>query len=162
MIKILREFHPTNEVNFKRMNYTNEIMISLPRSKVIELFDNSENMKKWQKGLINYEFIEGKPGKKGSKMKLLYEMGKRKIEMIETITQNSLPNEFHGTYEAKGVFNIVKNYFIEINKHQTKWIQENEFNFTGFMRFIAPLMKGSFKKQTCSTLEDFKTFAEKH
>ena len=31
------------------MKYTTEIIIDLPRSKVIELFDSTENMYKWQR-----------------------------------------------------------------------------------------------------------------
>lgn len=39
------------------MKYTNEIQIDVPRDRMIELLDDAENMKHWQKGLVNYEFI---------------------------------------------------------------------------------------------------------
>jgi hypothetical protein len=47
-------------------------------------------------------------------------MNSREIEMIETILVRDLPNEFSGTYEAKGVFNIVKNTFIALSNNRTK------------------------------------------
>jgi hypothetical protein len=44
--------------------------------------------------------------------KLEFQMGKRKLEMIETIISHNLPDELSGTYEAKGVFNKINNQFI--------------------------------------------------
>src|SRR5688572_32451586 len=60
-----------------------------------------------------------------------FRMGKREIEMIETITTRDLPKEFSGTYEAKGVYNIVKNSFVKLSETRTKYITENEFQFKG-------------------------------
>ena len=142
------------------MKYANEIEIKLPRQKVIELFDNPDNMPKWQEGFVSFEPQSGKPGEEGSTAKLNYKMGKREVEMIETITKRNLPDEFNGTYEAKGVFNIVNNSFIVLDKNKTKWVSENEFQFKGFMKIIAFLMPGAFKKQSFKYMKDFKKFAE--
>ena len=49
------------------MKYTTQVEINLPRKRVIELFDNSENLKKWQEGLISFDHIEGEAGKEGAK-----------------------------------------------------------------------------------------------
>ena len=95
------------------MKYTLEINIDLPRQKVIELFDDPDNMAKWQPGFVSFEHLHGKPGEEGASAKLKYKMGKREVEMIETITKRNLPDEFNGTYEAKGVFNIIRNRFID-------------------------------------------------
>ena len=129
------------------MKYTNEIEISLPRAKVVELFNNPENMPKWQEGLISFETVSGEPGQEGARAKLKYKMGKREIEMVETITKNNLPDEFNGTYEAKNVFNIIRNTFIDQGK-TTKWVAENEFRFDGFMKLMGLFMPGAFKKQS--------------
>ncbi len=142
------------------MKYTTEIEINKPVEKVIELFDNPENMKKWMNGLQSFEPLSGKAGQPCAKSKLIYKMGNREIEMIETITVRNLPDEFSGTYEAKGVFNIVKNSFISISDNTTKYLTENEFQFKGFMKIIALLMPGAFKKQSLKYLIDFKNFVE--
>ena len=142
------------------MKYTTEIEIDLPRDKVIELFDSVENLKHWQDGLVTFEPISGTPGEVGSKAKLKYKMGSRDIEMIETITHKDLPREFHGTYEAKGVFNKIENTFEEVGPNKTRWISENEFICTGFMKIFAWLMPGVFKKQSYKYMVDFKNFAE--
>lgn len=143
------------------MKYSTEIDINLPVARVIELFDDPENLKHWQPGLKSFEHLSGTPGQPGAKSKLLFQMGKREIEMIETVTVRNLPQEFSGTYEADGVFNIVKNYFVPIDENRTKYISEQEFQFKGFMKIMGWLMPGMFKKQSQVFLENFKNFAEK-
>lgn len=143
------------------MKYKQEIEIDKPIDQVIALFDNPDNMSKWMEGLQSFEPISGTPGQPGAKSKLKFKMGNREIEMIETITVRNLPDEFSGSYEAKGVFNIVKNKFIKISNNKTKYISECKFQFTGFMKIIAFLMPNSFKKQSMKYLVDFKEFAEK-
>lgn len=142
------------------MKYVKEIVINLPRKEVIELFDNSENIKKWQPTLIDFKHISGIPGQVGAKMKLNYSMGKRQIEMVETITLRTLPDKFEATYEAKGVWNLVQNTFIELPGNKTKWLLDTEFKCKGFMAIVCFLMPGSFKKETEKSLARFKAFAE--
>ncbi len=142
------------------MKYTNEIVINQPREKTLELFDNPDNMKYWQKGFVSFSPSEGPPGEEGSKAQLKYKMGKREVEMIETITCRNLPEELHGTYETKGVYNIQKNYFKE-EGDKTKWISETEFQFSGFMKLMSLLWgRKAFSKQSYTFMEDFKAFAE--
>ncbi|MCD6017364.1 MAG: superfamily protein [Bacteroidetes bacterium] len=142
------------------MKYSSEIEINQPIDKVIALFDNADNMKKWMEGLQSFEHLSGTPGQVGAKSKLVFKMGKRELEMIETITVKDLPREFSGSYEAKGVFNIVKNKFIALPDHRTRYVSEQEFQFKGFMKLFGLLMPGAFKKQSMKYLTDFKQFAE--
>ena len=142
------------------MKFTVKIKINLARNKVIELFDSTENLKKWQPGLLSFEHQSGTPGEVGAKSRLQYKMGKREIEMVETITVKNLPDEFSGFYEAKGVWNEMKNYFYKVDKNTTKWVSENEFRCSGFIKIIAFFMPGSFKKETMKYLEYFKEFSE--
>ena len=140
--------------------YTLEIDIALPRDRVIELFDNPDNMPKWQPELLEFTPTNGTPGQVGAKSNLRYQMGKREVEMTETVTRRELPDVFAGTYEAKGVWNEVINRFQEVSPDETKWIIETEFRCTGFMKLIAFLMPGSFKKQSFKCMKRFKSFAE--
>ena len=142
------------------MKYSKEILIDLPRDEVIAKMENPNNFKHWQKGFISYKHLSGDPGHEDARSKLKFKMGTREIEMIETIEKNSLPNKLFVTYDAKGVFNRQKNYFEKVNDTSTRWISDNEFEFSGFMKIIAFLMPGSFKKQTYEYMKDFKAFAE--
>ena len=142
------------------MKYTTEVTINLPRQRVIELFDDPDNMAKWQPGLLSFEPISGEPGQPGAKSRLRYDMNGRKMEMIETITSRNLPDEFAGIYDAKGVHNIIVNRFYEDGPDRTRWVTENEFQFSGIMMLFGLFMPGSFRKQSLETMNDFKAFAE--
>jgi hypothetical protein len=142
------------------MKYTVSIDLDLPRERVIELFDSVENLYKWQRGLVSFESLEGEPGQVGAKSRLVYKMGRRTIELIETVTLRDLPERFDGTYDAKGVHSIAQNRFIEVGPDKTRWEATQEFQCKGFMRIMAFLLPGAFKKQSLKYLQDFKAFAE--
>ncbi len=143
------------------MKYQNTITIKVPINRCIELLDNPDNMKHWQKGLQSYELLSGEPGAVGSKMQLNFLQGKRNLTLIETVIQNDFPHTFNATYECKGVWNLVENHFSENEEGHTVWVSDNEFKFNGMMKIMSWFMPTSmFKKQSCAYLEDFKTFAE--
>lgn len=143
------------------MKFRTTITIDLPRERMIQLFDNPATMKNWQPGLISCEPISGTPGQIGAQSRLKYKMGRRGIEMVETIIKRDLPREFSGTCEAKGVWNSVANYFEEDGPTRTTWNSDCEFRMSGFMKVIAFLMPGAFKKESVRIQERFKAWAEK-
>ena len=142
------------------MNYECEITIDLPRDKVIDLFDNPDNLPKWQPGLQSFEQISGDFGEPGAKSRLVYDENGRTIEMIETITVRDLPDELSFIYEAKGVHNVISNHFYAVGSEQTRWLLKTDFQFSGMMRLMALFMRGAFPKQTRKMMADFKAFAE--
>lgn len=144
------------------MKYTIETIIELPRDKVIKKLDNTDNLKHWQEGLVSTEHISGTPGQVGAKMKLVFKMGKRHMELIENITKRAFPNEFHGTYTTKGMHNVQENYFEELPNGHTKWVSKSEFIPTNFvLRIMTLIMPSTFKKQSKKYMDAFKNFAEK-
>lgn len=142
------------------MKYSTDIIIALPRQEVVALFDSAENLAHWQDGFVSMTPLSDTPTAPGAKAKLVYQMGKRRIEMVETIETYNFPDEFTATYEAKGVWNRNANFFEEIDPGQTRWRQESEFRFTGFMKIIGWIMPGAFPKQSNKFMQDFKAFAE--
>lgn len=143
------------------MKYTTEIIVEVPVEEFINKFDNTENMKHWQKGLVSAEHISGTPGEFGAKMKFNYKFGKRDMELIETITHKNLPHEFHGTYSAKGMLNIQENYFNTTANGYTNWVSKSEFIPLGLtMRIMTTLMPRALKKQSLIYMNNFKNFAE--
>jgi hypothetical protein len=144
------------------MKYNVELTIDLPRDEVIKKMDNVDNMKHWQRGLVSAEHLSGSPGEVGAKMQLNYKFNKREMELVETITKRNFPEEFHATYETKGMNNIQENFFESTPDGKTKWFSNCEFIPTNFMmRVMTTLMPGAFKKQTKKYMVDFKNFAEK-
>ena len=144
------------------MKYSCSITINKPIEEVIAKFDNVENLKEWMPGLQEFTHLSGEPGQPGAQSKLVFQMGKRRIEMVETVTVRDLPREFSGTYDASGVHNIVQNYFEASGETQTIYKTDQEFQFKGGMKIIGWLFPGAFKKQSMKYLTDFKAFVEKN
>ena len=143
------------------MRYITEIIIEKPLVDVAKKMNSTENMKHWQEGLVSTEHISGVPGEFGSKMKLNYDFGRRKMQLTEIITKQNFPNEFHATYNTKGIRNIQQNYFESTPEGHTKWICKNEFQPTNFvMNAMLFFMPRAFKKQTKKYMTNFKNFTE--
>lgn len=141
--------------------YTVQIEIDLPRAKVIELFDSTDNLFKWQNGLQSFEHVSGEPGQAGAKSKLVYLNGKQRVELIETVTERNLPDEFNGIYEWSSGSNTLRNRFIEISPTRTKWESTCSYEFRGFvLRMMAFFCPGMFRRQNMKFLRNFKAFAE--
>ena len=142
------------------ITYTEEIEINTNIDTVIALFDNPYNMQKYMEGIESYKVVEGNIREVGAKAEMTVLMGDKKIIMIEEIITNNLPEEKKVTYTADEVYNIVTNKFIKVSKNKTKFINEQEFEFKGFMKIIGFFMPSAFKKQSRVYLKDFKEFAE--
>lgn len=143
------------------MRYTTEILIEMPISEVIRKLNSTENLKHWQEGLVSTAHISGIPNELGAKMKMSYNFGKRKMEIIETVVKQDFPNEFHATYTTKGMRNIQENYFETTANGHTKWKSVNEFQPTNLkMSLMLFLMPSAFKKQTKSYMKNFKNYVE--
>ena len=141
------------------MKYTVEVKISLPRNRVIELFDSQENLFKWQKGLKSFDIVSGIQGEDGLKSKLIYEGKGKPVIMHETIEKYSFPDQLIAIYEADNVWNRCDNTFHD-KGNDTIWRMETEFRMKGVMRLIGFLGKKMFVSQTKSDMEQFRDFAE--
>lgn len=143
------------------MEYTTTVEIDLPRNQFLEILTNEENMKHWMRGLVSYERLSANKNTEGARTAFKFKMGKREMNMVETILKVNFPEEFFVAYDSKGVHNVQKNYFEEKNG-KTIWSSKSEFKFDSFMmKLMAFLMPGLFKKQSRQYADDFKNFAEK-
>ena len=143
------------------MNYTCEVVINLPRERVISLFDDPANLVKWQPGLVSFEPLTGVPGQPGARSRLTYRLGRRTIEMVETVTTRNLPREFSGTYATEGGCSTVRNEFHEETASRTRWLAHSEYRCDGLpMRLMSWLMPSAFRRQTQKFMDQFKAFAE--
>ena len=143
------------------MKFKLETLINKPRLHVWQIFDNPENMSKWQPALISREIITGMPGQVGAVSKLTYKEGKREFALIERIIHRDKPNNFDGMYENVFADNTIKNKFIERGKDQTLWVVETEFTFkTLLMKIAGNVMKKNYVKRTQRDMQRFKEMAE--
>ena len=144
------------------MKFSCSVDINLPVNRVIELFDNPDNMGKWQDGFVSFEHLSGVSGQPGAKAKVTYNMNGREMVLIETVKVRDLPHEFSGTYEHKHMTNSMKNSFKDLGNNKTRWTAELHYTkLNGFMiKIMAFLFPGMFKKQTQKWLNQFRDFAE--
>jgi len=141
------------------MKYACEILLARPRPVVIALFDNPENLKHWQPDLVSFEPLSGTPGQPGATSRLLYRMGSKTVELIETVTERNLPDTFAGTYTSAGIWNHIHNTFTPVGE-QTKWTVVTEFRCRGWLWLMSFFLQGMFRKQTRQFLEQFRAFVE--
>lgn len=144
------------------MKFAESIEINCPVEQVAALFVNPNHLDQWMEGFQRMEHLSGTPGKKGAKSRLTFQTGKRKMEMVETITAINLPQEFNVAYDMPSVFNTVANRFEKLSENRTKLTVDSEYKFKGIMKLLAPLFSNAFKKPVRKYLVDFKEFAENH
>jgi len=144
------------------MKYTCSIIINLPLKQVVDLWSNEDKYKKWQDGFVRIEHISGKKGEQGSQSKIYLEQGKNKIELLETIFVDNLPDERTALYEHIHMTNTQTTQFNSISDDKTKMISKVEYTkFNGIIvNALVLLMPWMFKNQSLTWLKNFKKFAE--
>lgn len=153
------------------MKYTLSIDIALPRQRVIELLEDPVLRPKWLRGLVSHEVVRGADGQVGSESRVIFQSGNQTMECTESITRREPANlhdiasdssvHFEREIVADGMWSAAREHLTESGPENTLWVSENEYRFTGPMRLVAPLMRGSFIKQSRRHMEDFKAFAER-
>ena len=144
------------------MKYTCTVDINLPIDRVASLWSDENHLKHWQDGFKSIEHLEGKPGAVGAKSRLLYQQGKKNLELTETIITDNLPDEKKALYEHVHMVNTQSTRFVQIAEHKTRYISVVEYTqFNGFLpNLMAKLFPGMFKKQSQKWMDQFKEFAE--
>ena len=144
------------------MKYTCKTTINLPRSEVVELWINENNFKKWQDGFVKIDHLSGELQAPGSQSKIYLAQSNRKMELLETVISNNLPEEKSASYEHSHMTNILTTRFKPISQTSTEYIAEVEYTkFNGIVpKLMACLFPRMFKKQNQKWLNQFKEFAE--
>lgn len=114
------------------MKFTRSVEIDLPVENVVKLFDSNENLKAWQVGFISIEHISGVAGESGAKSRILFQTGKHRMELIETIIVKNLPYEKTGLYEHKHMVNTMSSRFTSLGeKKRDMLLKSNTPNSMG-------------------------------
>ena len=143
------------------MKYRLELTLQKPRAEVWRIFDDPNNMDKWQPTLTKIERLEGVAGQPGSVAKLTFKNGDREFSLIEKVTFRAEPERLDGVYENEFADNAVKNTFLERGSNETLWKVEVEFKFkTLAMRLIGPFVKKKFVANTQRDMDRFRALVE--
>lgn len=131
--------------------------IDLPIEKVVNLGADEKHFEKWQDGFQSIDHFEGQRNSVGAKSRILLEQGKRKMELIETIISNKLPEEKKALYVHIHMTNTQTTQFQEITPNQTRYISKVEY--TELNGLMPKLFPGMFKEQSQKWMNQFKEFA---
>jgi len=144
------------------MKYTCTVEVNLPINTVVELWENENYFKEWQDGFQRIDHLSGQKGRNGATSKIYIQEGKRKMELLETIISNNLPEEKSARYEHVHMTNTQTTRFRAMSDHQTRYISEVEYlQFNSFMpKLMAKFFPNTFKKQSQKWMDQFKKFAE--
>ena len=105
--------------------------------------------------------LDGTVSAAGAVSRIVFQNGKRRIELFEFVTERNLPDEFNGRYEWKGGQNTLHNRFIELGPNQTRWESTCTYQFNSvFLKLMGVVFGGMFRKQNMKFLCNFKAFAE--
>lgn len=145
------------------MKYTCTVEIDLPIDSVVDLWNDENHFKEWQDGFVKTEPVNGEPGAIGSQSRIYLQQGKRKMELLETIRVNNLPDEKTALYEHIHMTNTQTTRFRSLSGNKTEYISEVEYlKFNGLApKIMARFFPGMFKKQSQKWMDQFKVFAEK-
>ena len=143
------------------MKYKLELPIHKPRAEVWKIFDDPDNMNKWQPSLIKIERVNGTSGQPGAVSRLTFKSGEREYALIEKVLFRAEPERLDGVYENEYAENIVRNTFLEQGQEATLWKVEVVFKFkTLLMKVLGPLKTKNFVIRTQRDMERFKALAE--
>lgn len=143
------------------MKFKLELPIHKSRAEVWKLFDDPNNMSKWQPSLIKIERLSGTAGQPGAVSRLTFKSGEREYALIEKVLFRVEPERLDGVYENEYAENIVRNTFLEQGQEATLWKVEVLFRFkTLFMKILGTLKRKNFVIRTQRDMERFKALAE--
>ena len=123
-------------------------------------FDNADNMARWQQNFESYTHKAGKPGEPGAIAELVYNEGKKRIVLKETITERREPDFLAGTYESSHGTTLIVNHFEAIDDNTTRWTSWCNFSFKGAMKFFSLFLAGAIRKRTEGDMQRFKLLVE--
>lgn len=143
------------------MKYKLELTLNKPRHEVWRVFDDPNNLDKWQPLLTKVEHLEGITGQPGSVTKLNFKNGEREYFLVERVIHREELQQLDQLFQNEFADNTNKNTFLEKGNNATLWKVEVEFKFkTLFMRLIGPFVKKRFAASTQRDMDRFKTLIE--
>ncbi len=146
------------------MKHEGYIDIDQTRDVVVALFANPENLKHYQDGFISKTTTLGEPGQTGAQAVMNYQHGNHKMELTETITDNSLPDSFEAHYHHKSMDNTMLCRFEDLGGGMTRYHYAYEYTRIDWVmpKLISILFPSMYKKPAEKWLAQFKSFVENH
>jgi len=141
-----------------KMQYETKIRAS--RDLVWAMFDNSENLPRWQPTLKSFTHLVGEPGQPGAVSELIYDENGKKVTMTEMVTERRKPHFMAGTYDNDWATSLIVNHFEEIDENTTRFISYTNMSFKGIMKVMSLFVAKSIRARIKADLGRFKLLVE--
>lgn len=142
------------------MKHKTEILIDADLATVWRIFDDPDNMAKWQPTLKSFTHKTGTPGQADAVSELIYDENGRQVVMIETITARREPDFLGGIYESNWGTTVTFNHFEETDDGKTRWTSNMNYQFKGFMKIKAFFIQKSIRNRSDRNMNRFKLLVE--
>lgn len=142
------------------MKHKTDILIDADLATVWRMFDDPDNMAKWQPTLKSFTHKSGMPGQPDAVSELVYDENGREVVMTETITARRDESFLGGTYKSDWGTVVVFNLFEETDDGNTRWTSNLNYSFKGFMKIMALFMHKSIRNRSDHDMNRFKLLVE--
>ncbi len=142
------------------MKMTFETEIRASRELVWAIFDNPDNLSRWQPTLESFTHLTGAPGQPGAVSELVYDENGKKVTMTETVTERRKPHFMAGSYDNDWATSLIVNHFEEIDDNTTRFISYSNMNFKGIMKVLSLFVARSVRARFEADLSRFKLLVE--
>jgi len=113
------------------MKCTVEIIIDLPRQRVVELYCCPDNLQLWWDDLISFEHVGGEHGEIGARYTQCFHANGKKMKSTQTILEIDLPRTLRQAQEFEApilLSAIITDRFEETDGQRTRWSTIHEFS----------------------------------
>ena len=142
------------------MKHKTDIVIDADLDTVWRMFDDQNNMTKWQPTLKSITHKSGTPGQLDAVSELVYEEDGRDVVMTETITARRERSFLGGTYDSNWGSVVIFNHFEAVGDGKTRWSSNMNYSFKGVMRIMAFFMRKSICNRSDRDMNRFKLLVE--
>jgi uncharacterized membrane protein len=142
------------------MKFRNEITIDADQDTVWRMFADPDNLRLWQPALKSVRHLAGTPGEPGAMSEFVYRERGRDVTLTETITECRSPHFQAGIYESAAGMAVVVNHFEPAGDQRTRWVAYANHRFSGAMRYLGLLFRGSMRNRTRTSMQQFKLLVE--
>ncbi|NNF40949.1 MAG: SRPBCC family protein [Woeseiaceae bacterium] len=142
------------------MKHKADIVIDADRATVWQLFDDPDNLKKWQPTLKSFTHRSGVQGHPDAVSELVFDERGRDVPMTLTITARREQAFLGGTYESAWGTVVVFNLFEDFGHEKTRWVVNSNYRFRGLMKIMALFTRAAILRRVDDDLHRFKLLVE--
>ena len=137
-----------------------EAEIRASRDFVWAVFENPDNLTRWQPTLDSFTHQTGEVGQPGATSELVYNENGKKITMIETVTERQKPQFMAGIYDSARATSLIVIHLEEIDDNTTRFVSYTNMKFKGMMKIMSVFVAKSIRDRAEADLNRFKLLVE--